>query len=138
MGNRRAITISDSDEQEERVPSDSEHSKRAQKQSRRAKAPRRKRPNSEDDDDERDEEDEEEDNHTSKRKRMSKAKDTSSKAGEDMQSTSVKVNSEGEKYVDLGKKRRATVRSFKGMSWICSLLYSKSPVWTILLRYNFP
>lgn len=55
-----------------------------------------------------------------------------------MQSTSVKVNSEGEKYVDLGKKRRATVRSFKGMSWICSLLYSKSPVWTILLRYNFP
>lgn len=27
---------------------------------------------------------------------------------------SVLTNSEGEKYIDLGKKKRATVRSFKG------------------------
>lgn len=30
--------------------------------------------------------------------------------------TSVKANSDGEKYLDLGKKKRVTVRSFKGVS----------------------
>ncbi|TBU26457.1 transcriptional Coactivator p15-domain-containing protein [Dichomitus squalens] len=30
----------------------------------------------------------------------------------------VGVNSEGERYVDLGKKRRATVRQFKGVSFL--------------------
>lgn len=28
----------------------------------------------------------------------------------------VKVNGEGDKYIDLGKKKRAVVRSFKGMA----------------------
>jgi hypothetical protein len=30
----------------------------------------------------------------------------------------VKVNSEGDKYIDLGKKKRAVVRSFKGATLI--------------------
>jgi hypothetical protein len=30
----------------------------------------------------------------------------------------VKVNNEGDKYIDLGKKKRAVVRSFKGMALI--------------------
>lgn len=45
-----------------------------------------------------------------------RAQSTSKGAADDadQQIISVKVNDEGDKYIDLGKKRRATVRAFKG------------------------
>ncbi|PCH43594.1 PC4-domain-containing protein [Wolfiporia cocos MD-104 SS10] len=61
------------------------------------------------------EEEEEEDQPPRKRASKSTAKPTSSKLEEsEDQGVYVKANDEGEKYIDLGKKRRATVRSFKG------------------------
>lgn len=36
-------------------------------------------------------------------------------------SAEIKTNYEGERYVDLGKKKRMTVRSFKGMPFIPGL-----------------
>ncbi|KAI0373494.1 PC4-domain-containing protein [Pilatotrama ljubarskyi] len=41
-----------------------------------------------------------------------------SKAEKDSSSVKVGVNEAGEKYIDLGKKRRATVRQFKGATFL--------------------
>ncbi|KAK7053297.1 hypothetical protein VNI00_003923 [Paramarasmius palmivorus] len=53
----------------------------------------------------------------SKAKGKSKSKAAEVEASSDDEVT-VHKSSEGEKYVDLGKKKRATVRSFKGMALI--------------------
>ncbi|KAF5322563.1 hypothetical protein D9619_001778 [Psilocybe cf. subviscida] len=43
---------------------------------------------------------------------------SSSKKQRSAEGGKVKVNTEGDKYIDLGKKKRAVVRSFKGMALI--------------------
>ncbi|EIW62835.1 RNA polymerase II transcriptional coactivator [Trametes versicolor FP-101664 SS1] len=43
---------------------------------------------------------------------------TKAKVEEDHGDVKVGVNEEGEKYVDLGKKRRATVRQYKGSTFL--------------------
>ncbi|PPQ63988.1 hypothetical protein CVT24_009417 [Panaeolus cyanescens] len=45
-----------------------------------------------------------------------KSKSSSSKQETQDEGSNVKVNAEGDKYVDLGKKKKAVVRSFKGMA----------------------
>ena len=39
-------------------------------------------------------------------------------APSDESALTIKTNAEGEKYIDLGKKKRVTVRSFKGVPLI--------------------
>ncbi|KAI0256321.1 transcriptional Coactivator p15-domain-containing protein [Lactifluus subvellereus] len=51
-------------------------------------------------------------------KTVKKPRITSQDGDSDDTSAKLQVNSEGDKYVDLGKKRRVTVRSFKGATLV--------------------
>ncbi|KAI9569613.1 transcriptional Coactivator p15-domain-containing protein [Boletus coccyginus] len=57
---------------------------------------------------------------TAKKPKFDDSDDEASPAHEGAKPTAVKVfkNAEGEKYVDLGKKKRAAVRSFKGLVFV--------------------
>ncbi|KAJ3803037.1 transcriptional Coactivator p15-domain-containing protein [Lentinula aff. detonsa] len=56
---------------------------------------------------------EEEEKHPKKKKEKSKPVPSSSGVGR-----SVEKNPEGDRYINLGKKKRATVRSFKGSTFV--------------------
>ncbi|KAJ4483400.1 transcriptional Coactivator p15-domain-containing protein [Lentinula aciculospora] len=62
---------------------------------------------------EEDEEENEEEEPKLKKKARSKPVQSSSSSG-----LSVRKNSEGDQYIDLGKMKRATVRSFKGSTFV--------------------
>ncbi|KAH9949005.1 transcriptional Coactivator p15-domain-containing protein [Amylocystis lapponica] len=105
---RKVVASSDGEHEEAHDHSDEEP------QTRTAKKPRMEALTCKVDDDSENEESGEE-MPVAKKGKAGKARTshTASSEAQD-QDVSVKVNEEGEKYIDLGKKRRATVRSFKG------------------------
>ncbi|GJE95522.1 PC4-domain-containing protein [Phanerochaete sordida] len=104
MAKRKDVVESDEEEAIE-TPSDSEEERPKKKAKGKAKA---KKP--------RFEKDESEEERPMKKQKQAKPKD--SNEDEDAPSADIKMNYEGERYVDLGKKKRVTVRSFKGSTFI--------------------
>ncbi|EED84567.1 predicted protein [Postia placenta Mad-698-R] len=114
MGTRaKAKVISSEESDKHHAQSDSEQSEQPLKRTNSVKSMKNKRPAHDDEEGESEE-------PSAKKKRVSRpkvrAQSTSKGAADDadQQIISVKANDEGDKYIDLGKKRRATVRAFKG------------------------
>ncbi|KZT10977.1 PC4-domain-containing protein [Laetiporus sulphureus 93-53] len=117
MPKRRAYTIREEEEEEEEEAEFSQDNvedeppmkhKKLSKLSKASTGKSKKRDISDD----------EEDDEPVTKKR--KARSSISKAHEDDDDDGIviKANDEGEKYIDLGKKRRATVSTFKGLIFL--------------------
>ncbi|KAI0733129.1 transcriptional Coactivator p15-domain-containing protein [Fomitopsis betulina] len=118
MAKRKATVASD--EESEAVLSDaSSAEERPLKQKKKARprilaAPKRKSKGGLDSDEERPRKKKSE----VKAKKPKQFKTASPAESEEESGVVVKTNNEGEKYVDLGRKRRATVRAFKGKAFL--------------------
>jgi len=116
MGKRKDAV--DSDEEEAlATPSESEE----KKPRKAAKKPTKlivaaKKPQLESDD----EEEEEAEERPPKRKKVEKPSSSKKSSSKDanVDTGALLVDASGDKYIDLGKKRRATVRSFKGTTYL--------------------